>query len=64
MERKEENKHIYDAIAELKKLKITELTPLLQPKIEKAGYVELSLDKPEIGKIAYVNFSCLDSKSD
>jgi hypothetical protein len=61
---KEENKHIYDAVAELKKPKIAELTPLLQPKIEKAGYVEFSLDKPEIGKIAYVSFSCLDSKSD
>lgn len=61
---KEENKHIYDAIAELKKPKIAELAPLLQPKIEKAGYVEFSLDKPEIGKIAYVSFSCLDSKSD
>lgn len=61
---KEENKHIYDAIAELKKPKIAELTPLLQPKLEKAGYAEFSLDKPEIGKIAYVGFSCLDSKSD
>lgn len=61
---KEESKHIYDAIAELKKPKIAELTPLLQPKLEKAGYAEFSLDKPEIGKIAYVSFSCLDSKSD
>lgn len=61
---KEDKKHIYDSIAELKKPKIAELTPLLQPKLEKAGYVEFSLDKPEIGKIAYVSFSCLDSKSD
>lgn len=61
---KEENKHIYDAIAKLKKPKIAELSPLLQPQLEKAGYAEFSLDKPEIGKIAYVSFSCLDSKSD
>lgn len=61
---KEENKHIYAAIAELKKPKITELTPLLQPQLEKAGYAELRMDKPEIGKIAYVSFSCLDSKAD
>lgn len=61
---KEENKHIYAAIAELKKPKIAELTSLLQPKLEKAGYTEFSLDKPEIGKIAYVSFSCLDGKSD
>lgn len=61
---KEENKHIYDAIAKLTKPKIAELSPLLQPKLEKAGYAEFNLDKPEIGKIAYVSFSCLDSKSD
>lgn len=61
---KEENIHIYDAIAELKKPKIAELMPLLQSKLEKAGYAEFSLDKPEIGKIAYVSFNCLDSKSD
>ena len=61
---KEGNRHIYDAIAELKKLKIAELYPLLQPKLEKVGYVELNLDKPVIGKIAYVGFSCLDGKSD
>lgn len=60
---KEENKYIYDAIAELKKPKIAELESLLQPKLEKAGYAEFSLDKPEIGKIAYISFSCLDSKS-
>lgn len=61
---KEENKHIYDAIAELKKPRIAELPSLLQPQLEKAGYTEFSLDKPEIGKIAYVSFSCLDNKSD
>ncbi|MBP9852838.1 MAG: hypothetical protein QG640_616 [Patescibacteria group bacterium] len=61
---KEDNKHIYDAIAELKKPKIPELIPLLQPIFEAAGYVEFGLDKPETGKIVYVGFSCLDSKSD
>lgn len=61
---KEENKHIYDAIAELKKPKIAELYSLLQSKLEKAGYVDFSLGKPEIGKIAYVGFNCLDGNSD
>lgn len=62
-EEREENKHIYDAIAELKKLKIAELMPLLKPKLEEAGYIEFSLGKPEIGKIAFVGFSCLDGKT-
>jgi len=61
---KEDNKHIYDAMAELKKPKIAELTPLLIPTLEKAGYIEFALDKPEIGKDVFVGFSCLDSKSD
>lgn len=64
MKEKERNKHIYDAIAELKRPKIAELGSLLRPRLEKFGYVEFGLDKPEIGKIAYISFSCLDSKSD
>lgn len=60
---KEDNKHIYEAIEELKKLKLAELAPLLAPTIEKAGYIEFSLDKPEISKDVTVGFSCLDSKS-
>lgn len=61
---KEENKHIYDAIAEIKKPKIAELIPILRPKLEEAGYIEFNLDPPEIGRVVFVGFSCLDSKSD
>lgn len=64
MKEKEDNKHIYDVMKELKKPKIAELIPLLSPSLEKAGYIELHLDKPEMGKDVYVGFSCLDSKSD
>lgn len=61
---KEDNKHIYDAIKEIKKPKIAELTPLLSEALEKAGYIEFHLDKPEVGKNVFIDFSCLDSKSD
>ena len=61
---KEDNKHIYDAMKEMKRPKIAELTPLLQPVLEKAGYIDFSLDRPEIGKDVFVGFSCLDAKSD
>ena len=60
---KEDNKHIYDAVKEMKKPKIAELVPLLAPVLEKAGYIEFHLDKPEMGRDVYVGFSCLDNKS-
>jgi len=61
---KEDNKHVYDAMKEMKKPKIAELTPLLQPVLEKAGFIDFSLDKPEMGRDVYVGFNCLDTKSD
>jgi len=61
---KEDNKHIYDAIKEMKKPKIAELSAILTPVLEKAGYIEFSLDKPEMGKDVIIGFNCLDSKSD
>jgi Zn-finger nucleic acid-binding protein len=64
MKEREDNKHIYDAMKEMKKPKIAELAPLLSPALEKAGYIEFGLDKPEMGKFVIVGFSCLDGKSD
>lgn len=61
---REDNKHIYDAVKEMRKPKIAELVPLLAPVLEKAGYIEFHLDKPEMGRDVYVGFSCLDSKPD
>jgi len=60
---KEDNKPIYDAVKEMKRLKITELVPLLSPILEKDGYIEFSLDKPEMGRDVRVGFSCLDNRS-
>lgn len=61
---KEDNKHIYDAIKEMKKPKIAELSTILAPALKKAGYIEFSLDKPEMGKDVFIGFNCLDSKND
>lgn len=60
---REDNKHIYDAVKEMKKPKIAELSAILAPALEKAGYIEFSLDKPEIGRDVFVGFNCLDGKS-
>jgi hypothetical protein len=61
---REDNKHVYDAIEEMKRPKIAELQTLLRPVLEKAGYIEFGMDKPEIGKDVFVGFSCLDGKPD
>lgn len=64
MQEQRDNKHVYDAIKEIKKPKIAELIPLLSEPLEKKGYIEFHIDKPEMGRDVYVGFSCLDSKSD
>lgn len=64
LKEKEENKHVYEAMAEVKKPKIAELSTILAPALEKAGYIEFSLDKPEMSKDVIIGFSCLDDKSD
>jgi hypothetical protein len=64
MKEREDNKHIYDAVNEMKKPKIAELSSILAPALEKAGYIEFSLDKPEMGKDVFIGFNCLDGKSD
>ena len=61
---KEDNKYLYDAMKEMKKPKIAELNTILAPVLEKAGYIEFSLDKPEMDKDVFVGFNCLDSRSD
>lgn len=64
LKEKEDNKHIYDAIKELKKPKIAELSTILTSALELVGYIEFSLDKPDIGKDVIIGFSCLDGKSE
>jgi len=64
MKERQDNKDVYDAVKDLKKPKIAELTPLLSEPLQKAGYIEFHLDKPEMGRDVYVGFSCLDNKSD
>lgn len=49
MQEKRDNKHIYDAVKDIKKPKIAELIPLLSEPLEKEGYIEFHLDKPELG---------------
>jgi hypothetical protein len=59
---KEDNKHIYDAMKEMRKPKVAELINILSPAIEKEGFIEFTLGKPEAGRELTVEISCLDNK--
>lgn len=61
---RESEKEVYDAVAELKKLKIIELEELLRPVLEKAGYIKLQFKSPEITKDVVVPFVVYESRSD
>lgn len=61
---KEENKEVYDKVANLKKLKIIELEELLAPILEKAGYIKLQFKNPEITKDVVVPFIVYEHKPD
>lgn len=60
---RKQNKSLYDAIAKIKKLTIFELQKILDPILEKAGYVRLEFEKPEIQKDVVLEFGIQDSKS-
>lgn len=64
MKEKRDNKHIYDAMANLNKLKIPELSTVLSPALEKNGYAEFRLEQPNMGREVTIEFSCLDSKTE
>lgn len=63
LKEKEDNKELYEAVSSVKKVNIGQLTDTLEPAIKKADYIELTFEKPEIGKDVIVGFSCLDGKS-
>lgn len=59
-----ENSHIYDAVKEIEKLKIAQLTDVLRPVIDKESYKEFKLGEPQFEREVTITFSCLDSKSE
>ncbi len=55
------NKDLYDAVANIQKLKIPQLHQALKPAVEQAGFTEVKFGEPEIGRDVIVGVSCLDS---
>jgi hypothetical protein len=61
-EERKRNKHIYDAVAKLKKLNIADLQHLLIPALKKEGYDKLELAKPYFLRGIMINFTIQDLK--
>lgn len=63
-EDKAEHVDVFDAIKQIKKLKIAQLKELLEPIFVKNGYSDFKLGDPQIAREVSLEFSCLDTKDD
>lgn len=61
---KVEHVDVFEAIKQIKKLKISQLKDLLEPVFTKNGYSDFKLGDPQIGREVSLDFSCLDTKDD
>lgn len=61
---KENEKDVYDAVGQLKKLKVVELEELIRPILEKEGYIKLQFKNPEITKDVIVPFVVYEQRPD
>ena len=61
--KREADKDLYEMVAKVEQLKIPQLMERMRASIEKAGYIELSFDKPELGRYVTLGFSCMDGDS-
>lgn len=59
-----EHTDVYDAIKEIKKLKIAQLSELLAPILAKKKYTEFKLGEPQLGREVTLDFNCLDAEAD
>ncbi len=64
MKEREANKAAYDAARSLKRVNIGQLVETLRPMLETAGYGEIHIEKPNLGRNVTVEFSCLDNETD
>jgi predicted RNA-binding Zn-ribbon protein involved in translation (DUF1610 family) len=59
-----EHADVYDAVKDIKQLKIAQLIETLRQVLEKAQYVEFKLGEPQLGQEVVIEFSCLDTKGE
>lgn len=61
---KKEKDPVFQKAKSLNKLKVVEVRKLLKEHLEKAGYIDLQFEKPEMGRIVAVPFIVQDEKAD
>lgn len=64
VEDKVQHVDVFDAIKQIKKLKIAQLKELLEPVFTKNGYSDFKLGDPQIGCEVSLDFNCLDTQDD
>jgi hypothetical protein len=63
-EDKVQRPEVYDALKQVRKLKIVQLKELLEPTIINEGYSDFKLGDPHIGREVSLEFSCLDTRDE
>lgn len=62
VEERTEHADIYDAIKDIKQLKIAQLGELLEKTLAKQQYTRFNFGEPQLSREVSVDFSCLDAK--
>lgn len=63
-EERQKNKNLYDAVAKLKKLTISELSDLLTKELGRLGYKGFTITDTEVGRDLIIAFTIQDTKAD
>lgn len=53
---------LHETVQSIKKIKVAQLSSILQTPLKKAGYTKLRIDPPELNVDVIVRFSCLDDQ--
>ena len=59
-----ENADVYDAIKDIKQLKVAQVIEQLRLATEKMSYTEFKFGDPQLGREVVIDFSCLDASPD
>jgi len=61
---KTENADVYDAIKDIKQLKVAQVIEQLRSATEKMNYTEFKFGDPQLGREVIIDFNCLDASPD
>jgi DNA-directed RNA polymerase subunit M/transcription elongation factor TFIIS len=61
---KTENSDVYDAVKDIKQLKVAQVIEQLRLATEKMNYIEFKFGDPQLGREVIIDFNCLDASPD